>query len=79
MKPNNEQLASRWVLSGPQTVHINGKWYRYDKNRNLVYMEKEVIKKEILSILENARPEGIRVTLQLLNKIYSLAIKHALY
>jgi hypothetical protein len=79
MKPTNEQLANRWMLNNPQTVHINGKWYRYDENRNLVYVEKDVIKKEILSVLENARPEGIRVTSQLLNKIYLLTIKHALY
>lgn len=76
MKPNKADLVTRWINNNPQTVYTDGKWKRY-KNGILVEVESDLIKKEILSVLETARKDGIRVDLQLLNSIYSLAKKHA--
>ena len=76
MKPDKAKLVTRWISNNPQTVYTNGKWKRY-KNGVLVEVESDIIKQEILSVLEDARSDGIRVDLQLLNSIYSLAKKHA--
>ena len=76
MKPDKAKLVTQWISNNPQTIYTNSKWKRY-KNGVLIEVESDIIKKEILSVLEDARSDGIRVDLQLLNSIYSLAKKHA--
>src|SRR5919108_847156 len=71
-RPDDSQLAIRWKLSHADTAWGLGEWRRY-ADGVWHFLEKDVVGNEITTVLENARPEGVRVSNGLVNSVMEIA------
>lgn len=70
--PDDSQLAARWVLHNRQSAWGMGEWRKY-KDGIWSPIDKDVIKQEIKTVVDQAKSEGIRATAGLVNSVMELA------
>lgn len=70
--PDDAQLADRWIVYHRDTAWGMGEWRRYDNGVWNIF-DKDVIKQEVIGILEKAHSEGVRVTNSLTNSTMEIA------
>jgi len=66
--PDDANLADRWKETHPVTIWTAGKFKRR-KNNQWVTVERDVILKEILHVMEAAAAEGYRTTAERLSSV----------
>jgi len=71
-KPTDDELRDRWLKHNRFVVHGMGEWREYDKGL-WPTVDEAIIKKQIVRVLEDAKPEGIRPTDGRLSSVASLA------
>ena len=72
VKPTDDELADRWLAQYPDTAYGLGEFRRYkDGIWNVV--ARDTIRNEILSVLQDAKAEGIRPTKDRLKSVEELA------
>jgi len=70
--PDHSQLAARWLMRNRHTVYGMGEWRRYI---NGIYpvIERDIIKREIKHIVDQAKSEGVRNSASLVDSVMELA------
>ena len=71
-KPTDDELRDRWIATEPLTAYGLGGWRRYAGG---VWGElpNELIAAEVMTVLEAAKPEGIKPASHLLSSVMELA------
>lgn len=70
--PDDSQLAARWILHHRQTKWGVGEWRKYN-NGIWLPVDKDIIRQEIKSIIDKAKPEGVKSTAGLVASVMELA------
>lgn len=70
--PDDSELAARWIMYNRQSAFGLGEFRKY-KDGIWPPVDRDAIRKEIKTILEKARPEGIRPTSGLLSSVTEMA------
>jgi P4 family phage/plasmid primase-like protien len=69
--PTHDELRDRWIDHNPQHAHGLGEWRRYEDGIWPTVSETSV-KAEISSVIETAKPEGIKPTASILASVTEL-------
>jgi P4 family phage/plasmid primase-like protien len=69
--PTHDELRDRWIESNPHHAHGLGEWRRYEDGIWPTVSETSV-KAEISSVIETAKPEGIKPTASILASVTEL-------
>jgi putative DNA primase/helicase len=69
--PTHDELRDRWIEGNPHHAHGLGEWRRYEAGTWPAVSETSV-KGEISSIIEAAKPEGIKPTASILGSVTEL-------
>jgi P4 family phage/plasmid primase-like protien len=69
--PTHDELRDRWIDDNPHHAHGLGEWRRYEDGIWPVVSETSV-KAEISSVIEAAKPEGIKPTAAILSSVTEL-------
>lgn len=72
MKPTDDELAGRWINAHPETAHGMGAWRRYS-NGWWDRADAGDVNRELLAVIEAAKPEGIRPTAGRVESVRTLA------
>ena len=69
--PDDAQLADRWIAYNRQTAWGMGEWRRY---RDGIWppVDKEIIKQDVVKLLEKTQSEGVRVSNGLINSVMEI-------
>ena len=70
--PDDSQLAARWIMYNRQAKWGMGEWRKY-KDGIWPPVDKDVIKQEIKSVIDKAKPEGVKSTAGILSSVMELA------
>lgn len=70
--PDDSQLAARWIAYNRNSRWGVGEWRKY-KDGIWPLVDKDVIKQEIKSVIDKAKPEGVKSTAGLLASVMELA------
>lgn len=70
--PDDSQLAARWIMYNRQAKWGMGEWRKY-KDGIWSPVDKDVIKQEIKSVIDKAKPEGVKSTAGILSSVMELA------
>lgn len=70
--PDHSQLAARWLMRNRHTAYGLGEWRKYT---NGIYpaIERDIIKREIKHVVDQAKPEGVRNSASLVDSVMELA------
>lgn len=70
--PDHSQLAARWLMRNRHTAFGMGEWRKYT---NGIYpaVDRDVIKREIKNIVDQAKQEGVRNSASLVDSVMELA------
>jgi putative DNA primase/helicase len=71
-RPDDSQLAARWIVYNRLTKFGLGEWRRY-KNGIWVPIDKDLIKREIKSVIDRAKIEGVKNSAGLVASVLELA------
>jgi putative DNA primase/helicase len=70
--PDHSQLAARWLIRNRHTIYGLGEWRRYT-NGYYPVVERDIIKREIKQVVDQAKNEGVRVSASLVESVTELA------
>lgn len=70
--PDHSQLAARWLMRNRHTVYGLGEWRRYT-NGYYPVIERDIIKREIKYVIDQAKNEGVRNSASLVESVMELA------
>lgn len=70
--PDDSQLAARWIIHNRQAKWGMGEWRKY-KDGIWLPVDKDVIRQEIKSVIDKAKPEGVKSTAGILSSVMELA------
>lgn len=70
--PDHSQLAARWLMRNRHTVYGLGEWRKYT-NGYYPEVERDVIKREIKHVVDQAKNEGVRNSASLVESVTELA------
>lgn len=70
--PDDSQLAARWILHNRNAKWGLNEWRKY-KDGIWLPVDKDIIRQEIKTIIDRAKPEGVKSTASLLSSVMELA------